>query len=475
MKSGFAKLHRIGAFGGLCALTALFVGCGDEVTKNNTTNVTGAKSVADLSQAGACGAETVGELVLNGEDDALYVCNGKNWVSLNGEAEEPAGGCSLNSIEVDGVEGVEIDCGNAKDTVLNGTPGAPGASGAAGQSCVGNKIAQGLQIVCGGVVLDTLTDGEDGADGAPGAPGAAGQSCTGRTIAEGLEISCGGVVLDTLMNGEDGADGATGAAGQSCTGTKISGGVVIRCGGIVVDTLRNGESGETVGFCAPTLGTYSGASPAAYDATERFCDTRDGKTYKYAKIGTQIWMAENLNFSRQPGNSIPYHGTFCYNDDTTYCEFNDWGRLYTWAAAMDSTGSASGGSANGCGNGKTCTISGRMRGVCPQGWHLPDSSEWATLFAYAGGGTTAATKLKSQNARWTSLGGTTGTNELKFAASPFGRRLSDGTYGNPAEADYWMSEQTGKYYARLAKIDNSVSSAIEVSKALAYPVRCVKN
>lgn len=128
-------------------------------------------------------------------------------------------------------------------------------------------------------------------------------------------------------------------------------------------------------------------------------DDRDGQTYNTIKIGNQTWMAENLNYaylgsSKNLDDSPNLDSTsFCYENDPTNCD--TYGRLYLWSAAMDSAGIISG-TPNHCGYGKQCTPSWPVRGVCPDGWHLPEKTEWEELIK-ATGGLTSSKALRSRS------------------------------------------------------------------------------
>ena len=189
-------------------------------------------------------------------------------------------------------------------------------------------------------------------------------------------------------------------------------------------------------------------------------DSRDGQVYKTVKIGSQVWMAQNLNYETK--------NSYCYNDSTTYCE--KYGRLYTWAAAMDSV-------KIGCGNGLVCSPAYPVQGICPDGWHLPSDVEWNEMLVIAGGGyiTLAGEALKSQGG-WPSNENT--TDALGFSAVPVGYRNYEGVFKNMNKyVDFWSSTDIEDGYAYVLMLRSEYDEAhLEYGgKDDAVAVRCVRN
>ena len=254
----------------------------------------------------------------------------------------------------------------------------------------------------------------------------------------------------------------------------------------LVETSSSSEKSSSSDGSSSSSAQSSSSSVASSAASSSsvlgtMTDERDGQTYKTVKIGTQTWMAENLNYAY---TGVPYRyerdnevytsdsTSWCYDDDPANCA--KYGRLYTWAAAMDSVGTWSA-NGKGCGYGSTCSPTGTVRGVCPEGWHLPTQTEWNTLFTAVGGQSTAGKMLKSTSG-WNGSGN--GTDAYSFSALPAGGRYDDGNfYGEGSSAYFWGSSEYDSdyafrmylYYGRgLADLDSR-------DKDYGFSVRCVKD
>ena len=212
-------------------------------------------------------------------------------------------------------------------------------------------------------------------------------------------------------------------------------------------------------------------------------DSRDGQTYKTVEIGSQVWMAENLNYAY---TGVLYNNSGYTSDSTSWCFGNDpancikYGRLYTWAAAMDSVGTWS---TNGkdCGYGVQCTPIYPVRGICPEGWHLPDKAEWNTLFTAVGGASTAG-KMLSSTISWSSVPGGWvrdgyGTDAYSFSALPAGLRNATGYNNVGYHAYFWSSSEYNSSRTYIVGLDDEFDKAdlYGSGKDYGYSVRCVKD
>ena len=173
-------------------------------------------------------------------------------------------------------------------------------------------------------------------------------------------------------------------------------------------------------------------------ASNKFTDARDGRNYGLVKIGTQVWMAENLNYAAS--------GSVCYDEQESNCD--KYGRLYNWATAMS---------------------------VCPDGWHIPSDAEWTTLTDFVGGLSAVGIELKSTNG-WSEDGN--GSDTYRFAALPGGSGYSGGRFKNVGYHGYWWSaseSSTNYAYGRLITYGNESARWGYGNKPFLFSVRCLKD
>ncbi|MBR4349022.1 MAG: fibrobacter succinogenes major paralogous domain-containing protein [Fibrobacter sp.] len=173
-------------------------------------------------------------------------------------------------------------------------------------------------------------------------------------------------------------------------------------------------------------------------------DERDGQTYKTVKIGDQVWTAQNLNYETE--NSWCGGGS-----ETTEGDCSVYGRIYTWEVS---------------------------KSVCPTGWHLPDTTEWKTLFTAVGGELAAGQVLKSTSGWHYSKG----TDAFGFSALPAACRNFEVRWGDCRnegdKAYFWSSTEDGSNRAYLIDLyyNNGDYARIERDyKSYAFSVRCLQD
>ncbi|WP_405331963.1 FISUMP domain-containing protein [Fibrobacter sp.] len=196
-------------------------------------------------------------------------------------------------------------------------------------------------------------------------------------------------------------------------------------------------------------------------------DERDGQVYKTVKIGTQVWMAENLNYADSLKDVVLQDGaSFCYDNNDDNCAVG--GRFYRWAAAMGLLSKYNNSRAD-----TTLLKSSNHRGLCPEGWHIPDTTEWNTLIATVGKGNASALKTTSA---WLfdadSIGAA--TNSTGFSAAPTGVNASSGAN---SQILFCSTYQTYSDEFRYFSLSYSSNQLYYGSRDKEYPcfVRCLQD
>jgi uncharacterized protein (TIGR02145 family) len=186
--------------------------------------------------------------------------------------------------------------------------------------------------------------------------------------------------------------------------------------------------------------------------------------YKIVKIGTQTWMAENLNVGRWMSTATDQTDfttikKYGYNNDDRNCSV--FGGLYQWSQMMLGAPSDS-------------AITGTTQGVCPVDWHIPTKKEWDYLLGYLGE-SIASVKLKEAGTtHWQS--GNIATNESGFTALPGGRWEGTVFESMTSHAYIWTATAdpiTGDHYSTQFEYNSEKVFFPKFTSKQAAAVRCV--
>ena len=211
----------------------------------------------------------------------------------------------------------------------------------------------------------------------------------------------------------------------------------LRLLGVTVDTVRFSMAG-IVTKDIPIDDYSADLGQVALDSVYGILlDSRDGQSYNTVVIGTQTWMAQNLNYKPASGS------TYCYANDTTNCDV--YGRIYDHATALSS---------------------------CPAGWHLPDTTEWSVLESTAGGFSVAGSKLKASTGLWID---NTGTDDFGFSALPAGSY--NGNFINLGGYTFWWTSTTAGSEAYYLGVYGNSDGMNHNHNPLwvGFSVRCLKD
>ena len=204
--------------------------------------------------------------------------------------------------------------------------------------------------------------------------------------------------------------------------------------------------------------------------------TYEGQVYNTIQIFSQCWLKENLNVGTMISDGLEMTDNwtiekYCYNNEDDNCTV--YGGLYKWDEMMQYTSQQG------------------VKGICPQGWHIPTDEEWKILEGIADSiykignsewdtigysrGYDVSQGLKSTSGWWN---GGNGTDDFGFSALPGGWRFVDGFFNWIGARGYWWSSSENvdaNAWMRSFHTDKTISVRSPFDKLNSLSVRCIKN
>jgi uncharacterized protein (TIGR02145 family) len=296
-------------------------------------------------------------------------------------------------------------------------------------------------------------------------------SVTGTTAVGGGEVASDGGATVT-GRGACWSTGPDPTRADPCTSDGAgTGGFTSQLAGLTAGTTYNVRA-----YATNRVGTAYGSDRTFRTDPSVVVDV-DGNSYGVVRIGSQLWLRENLNVTRyRDGTPIPeVTETGAWTRVTTgaWCTPSlyyppIYGLLYNWLAVAD------------------------VHGICPAGWHVPTDGEWKTLEMQLGmtlaeadaeewRGTVEGGKLKTTDVtgplRWNTPN-TGATNESGFSALPGGDRSELGVFASSViYGRWWTATERGPYTAWFRSLTYTRATIYrsDLPKNWGFSVRCVED
>ena len=210
-----------------------------------------------------------------------------------------------------------------------------------------------------------------------------------------------------------------------------------------------------------------------------------GYDYATVLIGEQCWFAENLRSENYlNGDAIPSglsdsdwvsttsstSGAVAVYGEDAGCEdvspdidacdpaqsLSEYGRLYNWYAVDD------------------------VRGLCPNGWHVPTDEEWTVMTDHLGGSLVAGGYMRTDYGWHNYIIGVDGTNSSGFSGLPGGKRDPTAYFNDAGINGEWWSSSPSSYgngtsYLRSLSYNSEIVLRAGGSPTAGLSVRCLRD
>lgn len=328
------------------------------------------------------------------------------------------------------------------------------------------------------------------------------ETVNGYSWVDQLEQSSSSSVLTNGSSSDSPSSSGIASSSGTSSSTPLSSSHLLSSSSEGISSEANGTSSVASSSSTPSSSSVMSSSSITLLSANRNCSYTEIETttpvtgvldcpgteptYKTVKIGDAVWMAENLNYGVWvKGMAVDDHQSnnntvekYCYQDDEANCPID--GGLYQWAEALNLPRACNSQYLSDCQQ----MITTPHQGICPTGWHIPNTLDWEALItALNASSSGAGAKMKLKTTEFPDWNSTSDPrfndgNSSGFSAYPAAFRSSYGNFGSRGtSADFWIASENSATVGYTYKIEKETASlrSSSVFKATGLQVRCVKN